>query len=93
MNAGNKMINSLTSNGFKKVDWDKCPRGYERANYPCYSNEERNIWAEVYLGEKLPYMWIVGDGVKSKSHVGGQFIDSPKILDEVLNKVFNVQLP
>lgn len=78
MSTGQKYISILTSNGFNKMPWNKCPQGFEKANYPCYSHKEKNIWAEVYLSDPWPYLFIVGGGIKP------QHIDDPQRLKELL---------
>lgn len=85
MSNGQKFIATLLANGFKKVPWNKCPQGFEKANYPCYSNEEKNIWAEVYLDEKWQYMFIEGDNIKPTGTLQlGTMIDEPKDLKTLL---------
>ena len=82
---GQKFISILIANGFKKMPWDKCPRGFETANYPCYYHGQKNIWAEVYLSDLVPYMFIVGDNIKPTGTLKlGTMIDEPKQLQKFL---------
>lgn len=88
MNSGQKFIDTLIENGFKKVPWNKCPQGYEKANYPCYSHEEKNVWAEVYLDKGWQYMFIEGANIKPKGTLQlGTMIDYHKDLKALLKKL------
>lgn len=66
----------LIKAGFKDVPWDRCPQGFQKANYPCYSNEEKNIWCEVYAGDRVPYCWLIGPNTNPR----GIFFNEPKEL-------------
>lgn len=80
-------VSVLKSFGFKKMPWNKCPQGFEKSNYPCYSNAEKNQWCELYLSDEIPYGWIIGNGIKTtKSYLGGKFFETPKELNQILNQ-------
>jgi hypothetical protein len=72
----------LRSAGFKRMSWDKCPRGFQDRNYQCFSHQERNLWAEVYLTDKPVYMQLEGVGIG----YNGKFFYEPKELNDYLNK-------
>ncbi len=83
MTSKSTFVSILNSFGFVKMSWDKCPRGFEKANYPCYANESRNIYCELYLGDKIPYGWIISSTLPPR----GKFFESPKELQLILKQI------
>lgn len=74
--------------GYKKVPWNKCPQGFEKANYPCYTHKDHNVWVEVYKTDPLPYGWIIADSTKSSLGTNrGQFFDDIRELQFLLKKI------
>lgn len=80
-------IRVLREFGLKRMPWDKCVKGFKESNYPCYSDEKNNRYCEVYLGDKLPYVWIVGNGIKPTQFPGGLFFDDPADLRKLLSSL------
>lgn len=78
-------INILKNKKFKKVAWDKCPKGFKESNYQCFSHEDKNLWAEVYTTEIFPYMLIQGVGIKGYL---GKHIQEPEQLNKLLKELF-----
>lgn len=74
-----KAVSILRSFGFTKVHWDKCPQGFKKAGYPCYSNKS-GAWVELYLSDTIPYGRISANGLTSPDKFGGIFFDSDKQL-------------
>jgi hypothetical protein len=79
--------NILISKGFKKMAWNKCPQGFEKSGYPCFSHEKKNIWVELYLTDTPAYGWLIGPGTK-RANNRGQFFYSTKELKEILSKPY-----
>jgi hypothetical protein len=79
--------NILIAKGFKKMPWNKCPQGFEKAGYPCFSHEAKNIWIEVYATDKPPYGWVIGRGI-GDNFGHGKFFYSTKELKEILSKPY-----
>jgi hypothetical protein len=77
-------ISVLKENGFKKMPWEKCPQGFKESNYQCFSDEKNNRYCEVYLSDKPPYCWVVGNGIKKSGIIGGQFTYEPNELKKLL---------
>ena len=84
MSIGAEFVKILRANGFKKMSWDKCPQGFKEKNYPCYSNESKNIYAEVYTTDKPAYMWIIGPDIGDKKYPGGKHFWESKDLVNLL---------
>lgn len=84
----NAFVKILKDNGFKKVPWDRCPQGYQESNYQCFEHVYYNRWAEVYLSDPYPYVYIVGDGIAERlNYLGGQHINEPKDLENLFTKI------
>jgi hypothetical protein len=78
-------ISILKSFGFKKVSWDKCPKGFQEANYPCYTHPTINAWAEVYPKEH--YMMLQDEQIKG--YLGKHF-NEPSELKKHLTKYYSL---
>jgi hypothetical protein len=80
-------VSVLKEFGFKKMPWDKCPQGYKESNYQCFCTPFANMYAEVYLSDPYPYMWIVGDGMEGGvAHIGGKHFNEAEELHTFLLK-------
>lgn len=75
----------LKKSGFVKMPWSKCPQGFEKANYRCYSNSEKNIWVELYLSDKPAYGWVISPELIGNSPVGGRTFDTVDDLKKNIN--------
>lgn len=45
----------LEEAGFEQSPWDKCPQGFEKSDYPCYTLKGHNVWVEIYKTDPIPY--------------------------------------
>ena len=78
-------LQSIKGLGFRKVPWDKCPRGFQDSNYQCFYNKAKNIWVEIYLTDRPPYSQVQSN----KTGYLGEFFYEPDQLQSYLQKHLN----
>lgn len=74
-----KFIALLISKGYTQAPWNKCPQGFEKANYPCYQHSQHNAWVQLYIEEKYGHIY-------SDDFRGGRHFDNVADLKTYLPK-------